>query len=162
MPTSASSGADTTTPPARSTIARIASLSYWFARQPKVRRYTLTSPLRLQRHGGARRVQREEEVEGAPLPLGALHPDAAPVSLGDEPAEREAQPRAAHARDVRVLPALELVEDDFLILRRDARTVVRHGEQHAVRVGAGAEPKLHGVTRVRERVLNEVRQHALE
>src|SRR6185503_1140627 len=66
-----------------------------------------------------RGLLREREVERASLPFArALHPDAAAVCFDDELAEREAEPRAAGARNVRVLHALELAEDHLVIFRR--------------------------------------------
>src|SRR5512133_3873362 len=69
------------------------------------------------------RVNGEKDVERAPLARAALHPDAAAVRVDDELAEREAEAGAADARDRRVLHALELPEDDVVVLGRDPRAV---------------------------------------
>ena len=63
-------------------------------------------------------------AEGAHFPFRARHPVAATVRFDGEATEGEAEPRAAHTRRVLRLHLLELPEDDFLILGRDAGAVV--------------------------------------
>src|SRR6185295_18608925 len=100
---------------------------------------------------------------GAALPVaGALNPDAAAVRFDDELAEGEAEPRAPRARHVWILHALELAEDHLVILAGDSRPVVGDGEQDPIAVAPRRQLKRHRGRRVRERVLNEVAEHALE
>src|SRR5213595_352704 len=55
----------------------------------------------------------------------ALHPDPATVKLDQAPRQREAEPRA-FALSRADVGLLELLEDPFVILGRDARPGVRH------------------------------------
>src|SRR5688500_2431918 len=103
-------------------------------------------------------------MELASLPFFALHPDPAAVRLDGELAERQSEPGASHAWRGRRLRLLELSKDDLVILLRNSRPVVGDGKQHAVCRGIvpRAEPDLYVARGMRERVLDEVGEHALD
>src|SRR3712207_7228614 len=65
----------------------------------------------------------------------------------DELTEGEPEPRAAHLGNVRALGALELAEDQLVVLGRDSGPVVGDGEQHAALLRARAHPELDGADR---------------
>src|SRR5258708_4211258 len=94
--------------------------------------------------------------------LAALHPDPATMRLDDELAEREAEPRAAHARNVRRLYLFELAEDDVMVLRRNAHAVVGDGKERPVVLLSCAERDRHRARRVRQRVLHEIAKDPLQ
>src|SRR5687767_9427899 len=168
---SASQTSSTISWPPSMTIARTRSLSYWFARQPNVRRCTFIGSHSDDRgvrsalvdaHDGRRRPHRKREVERAPAPFLALHPDAPAVGLDDELAERQAEPRAADARDVGCPDLLELPEDQLVVLRRNAWAIVRHGEEHSITIFSHREVQRHGVRGMRQGILDQIADHALD
>src|SRR5690349_9587483 len=68
-------------------------------------------------HSTVRRLDRQREVKGAPLPFGALHPDAATMRVDDELAEGKAKTGAARPWNALRLDAFELAKDHLVVLR---------------------------------------------
>src|SRR5918992_2337333 len=63
---------------------------------------------------------------------------------------------------MRSLHLLELPEDDLLILRWDAWTVVGDGEQHTVILAPRADVECDRVCGMRDRILDQVPEDSLE
>ena len=101
-------------------------------------------------------------MKRAPLTLLALHPDTPAVCFDDEPAEREPQPGAPHARNVRRSRLFELPEDDIVVLSGDPGSIVGDGESDTKRFGPRRQRQRDGPRRVHQRVLYQIPEHPLE
>src|SRR5215472_18738270 len=75
--------------------------------------------------GAPRTGDRQAHAEGASPRVVVLHPDAAAVDVGGQPAERQSQAMSSPPIPARIRVELQiLIEDPVAPVRRDARTQV--------------------------------------
>ena len=101
------------------------------------------------RHGLAVQAEASREVEGAPLAHLALDPDAPTHQLDQPRGDGQPQPRAAEPPGGRGVGLGERLEDQPLLLRRDADARVPDGEVQDAGVrsqGAGVRSQVAGWT----------------
>src|SRR6185312_720182 len=108
------------------------------------------------------RVCRQLNVERTSLAHDAPHPDASAVRFHDELAEREPESRATHSWHMPRLDASEFLEYQIVKLFRNSRPVVLDSKQHPVLLAARRDSQLDRTARMRQRILKDVGEHALE
>src|SRR5690606_5127044 len=92
----------------------------------------------------------------APLVLPASNPDPAAVRLDDAPGDREAQ---AGAPAIILPPLPEPIEHVRKLIRRDARAMVAHRDQHPVAAPLAAHLDRAADVGELDRVADEVADH---
>ena len=104
---------------------------------------------------------REPEAERGAAPERALHFQAGAMELHDALRDRQAEP-GVRIPSMRVSGPVEVVEDAGKMLGGDARSTVGDRHPHRVPIGCDQDPDRSAVRRMRERVVDQVLEHALD